>query len=116
MNCKTFFQHCETFQPPLEENSGEVVTVPDMSLSVKDILRRFSRGTIDLNSLNRNLPYGNDDIDDDSLDGVTDVFSHIDNSRFINDKINRLTSSLESQKVKDDSASSTSPSTDANVD
>lgn len=48
-------------------------TVPDMSLSVKDILTRFRRGTVDLASLVRNSDFANDDIDDDTLDGVADL-------------------------------------------
>lgn len=48
-------------------------TVPDMSLSVKEILQRFRRGTVDINSLVRPSYDGTDDIDDDTLDGVEDL-------------------------------------------
>lgn len=49
------------------------LAVPDMSLSVKDILERCRRGTIDLNSLIRHDLDLNQDIDDDSLDGIEDI-------------------------------------------
>lgn len=48
-------------------------TVPDLSLSVKDILTRFRRGTVDLDLLDRHLPDSDDDIEDDSLDGIEDL-------------------------------------------
>lgn len=57
----------------VEDLPSESETVPDMSLSVKDILNRFRRGTLDLESINRQYVDGTDDIDDDSLDGIDDI-------------------------------------------
>lgn len=57
----------------ISEVSSDSQTVPDMSLSVKQILERFRRGTIDLDTLNRVYPNEDDDIDDDTLDGVEDL-------------------------------------------
>lgn len=59
-------------------NGSEVLpqeseTVPDLSLSVKDILTRFRRGTVNLEDLDRNYPDSDDDIEDDSLDGIEDL-------------------------------------------
>lgn len=59
-------------------NGSEVLpqeseTVPDLSLSVKDILTRFRRGTVNLEDLDRNYPDSDDDIEDDSLDGIDDL-------------------------------------------
>lgn len=57
----------------VETLPSESLTVPDMSLSVKDILTRFRRGTLDIESMERHYPDGTDDIDDDSLDGLEDI-------------------------------------------
>lgn len=56
-----------------ETLSQESQTVPDMSLSVRDILERFRRGTLDPSSLVRNVVDTDDDIDDDVLDDVHDL-------------------------------------------
>lgn len=57
----------------VEHLPTDSLTVPDMSLSVKDILARFRRGTLDLQSLQRQYYDGTDDIDDDTLDGLDDI-------------------------------------------
>lgn len=57
----------------IEYLPSDSITVPDMSLSVKDILMRFRRGTVDIESLERHYLDGTDDIDDDSLDGIEDM-------------------------------------------
>lgn len=57
----------------VEHLPTDSLTVPDMSLSVKDILARFRRGTLDLQSLQRQYYDGTEDIDDDTLDGLDDI-------------------------------------------
>lgn len=62
-------------------------TVPDMSLSVKEILMRFRRGTIDLASLTRNSIDQEDDIDDDLLDNLDDMVDIMERKEVINGKV-----------------------------
>ena len=68
-----------TFSQAIGEQNGvehipsDSITVPDMSLSVKEILNRFRRGTIDPLTLYRNSIDTNDDIDDDTLDDINDL-------------------------------------------
>ena len=68
-----------TFSQAIGEQNGiehipsDSMTVPDMSLSVKEILNRFRRGTIDPLSLYRSSLDTDDDIDDDTLDDITDI-------------------------------------------
>lgn len=68
-----------TFSQAIGEQNGvehipsDSITVPDMSLSVKEILSRFRRGTIDPLTLYRNSIDTNDDIDDDTLDDINDL-------------------------------------------
>lgn len=62
-------------------------TVPDMSLSIKEILLRFRRGTIDLASLTRNSIDQEDDIDDDLLDNLDDMVDVMERKEVINGKV-----------------------------
>lgn len=62
-------------------------TVPDMSLSVKEILMRFRRGTIDLASLTRNTIDEEDDIDNDLLDDLHDMVDVMERKEVINGKV-----------------------------
>jgi hypothetical protein len=57
----------------IEELPQDTQTVPDMSLSVKEILQRFRRGTLDPASLIRNVVDEDDDLDDDFMDDVEDM-------------------------------------------
>lgn len=58
----------------VEKLSQVSQTVPDMSLSIKEILQRYRRGTLDISTLTRPSFYPeNDDIDDDTLDDVDDL-------------------------------------------
>lgn len=57
----------------VEKLSQDSQTVPDMSLSVKEILQRYRRGTLDISTLTRPSYPENDDIDDDTLDDVDDL-------------------------------------------
>lgn len=51
-----FFQVREE-DTSIEDLDQTYITVPDMSFSVKEILTRFRRGTIDIGDLHRNDPY-----------------------------------------------------------
>lgn len=70
---KTFSEWQQEPISGIETLPSESLTVPDMSLSVKDILTRFRRGTLDIESMERRYYDGTDDIDDDSLDGLDDI-------------------------------------------
>ena len=59
--------------PSIEVCSDELISVPDMSLSVKQILERFRRGTLDPESLVRSVIDTEDDIDDDTFDDIEDL-------------------------------------------
>lgn len=75
-----------------EELPQDSMTVPDMSLSVKDILARYRRGTIDVQSLYRQYPDSDDDFDDavDGIDDFADVYyARQQNYDNIVDTINR---------------------------
>lgn len=78
-----------TWDPDVEILDQSSQTVPDMSLSVKEILNRFRRGTIDLDSLTRRMIDEEDDIDDDSLDGLHDLVDVMERKEFLNEKIRR---------------------------
>lgn len=64
-------------------------TVPDMSLSVKEILMRFRRGTIDLASLTRQTIDEEDDIDNDLLDDLHDMVDVMERKEVINGKVSQ---------------------------
>lgn len=64
------------------------ITVPNMSLSVKDIINRFSRGTLDLRDIERNGYYDDEqDIDDTTLDDIDDLVDVQQKMEFINEKV-----------------------------
>lgn len=65
-----------------------VITVPNMSLSVKDIINRFSRGTLDLRDIERSGYYDDDaDLDDDTLDEIDDIVDVERIKRHLNEKV-----------------------------
>lgn len=55
----------------LEISSADTKTVPDMSYSVKDIIARFTRGTLSPDDIARNVQY--DGISDDEIDNIQDT-------------------------------------------
>lgn len=69
---------------------SDSITVPDMSLSVKDILTRFRRGTVDIESLQRRYLDGTDDIDDDSLDGIEDMVDVLERKNQLHGKVSEI--------------------------
>lgn len=74
----------------IETLPSESLTVPDMSLSVKDILTRFRRGTLDIESLERRYHDGTDDIDDDSLDGLDDIVDVWTRKQYLDGEIREI--------------------------
>lgn len=74
----------------VEHLSMDTKTVPDMSLSVKDILTRFRRGTLDLESINRSYPNTDDDFDDDIMDGVEDMVDVFNLKQRIHGKVSEI--------------------------
>nr|QPB07365.1 MAG: hypothetical protein [Microvirus sp.]QQL13308.1 MAG: hypothetical protein [Microviridae sp.] len=58
---------------PLEHVSSKSETVPDMSLTVKDILIRFQRGTLSPDEICRNVDYEDDPDIDNPYDPPTDL-------------------------------------------
>lgn len=73
---------------------SESLTVPDMSLSVKDILTRFRRGTLDIESMERRYYDGTDDIDDDSLDGLDDIVDVWTRKKHIDGEVSKILRSV----------------------
>lgn len=61
------------YSPSLEDVSSESETVPDMSLSVKDILKRFTRGTLTEQELFRQGSYDDDPDIDNPYDPPSDL-------------------------------------------
>lgn len=87
---KTFSEWQQEPIRGVEDLPSESETVPDMSLSVKDILNRFRRGTLDLESINRQYVDGTDDIDDDSLDGIDDIVDIYYKKQELNGKVSEI--------------------------
>ncbi len=67
-----------------EELDQTINSVPDMSYSVKEILQRFRRGTLDVGTLIRESPDLNIDLDDDRFDGIDDITDY-DRLKRVND-------------------------------
>lgn len=100
-----------TFSQAIGESLGveslpqDTQTVPDMSLSVKEILQRFRRGTLDPSSLIRNVVDEDDDLDDDFMDDVDDMVDLQTKQRQlyedVTNTINRHNSDVVSRKEDD---------------
>lgn len=76
MKINTFYNYNPEEQI-IDVGAGEVVTIPEQSLTVKDILERFRRGTLDYSELNSKSYYDDDDNDIDfsppEIDDITDI-------------------------------------------
>ena len=76
MKINTFYNYNPEEQI-IDEGAGEVITIPEQSLTVKDILERFRRGTLDYSELNSKSYYDDDDNDIDfappQIDDITDI-------------------------------------------
>lgn len=76
MKINTFYNYNPEEQI-IDEGAGEVITIPEQSLTVKDILERFRRGTLDYSELNSKSYYDDDDNDIDfsppEIDDITDI-------------------------------------------
>ncbi|WGL31495.1 hypothetical protein [Dipodfec virus UOA04_Rod_1151] len=68
--------------------SSESQTVPDMSLSVRDILLNYRRG-YDMSELHRNVIDTDDDIDDDYLDDIHDLVDLKERKEYLNEKVSQ---------------------------
>lgn len=81
-------------------------TVPDETLSIKEILYRFTSGIVDYND--RHLPYDNDDINiDDDVNPMNDselTLSDIHNKMNYHYSRYQEMIELEKQKVKENEA------------
>lgn len=84
------FYGCIGVQDGIEEISSESQTVPDMSLSVKEILQRFRRGTIDPSVLYRDYPDEDDDIDNDLLDSMDDLVDVQERQMRVNSNVEQI--------------------------
>ncbi|WGL31452.1 hypothetical protein [Dipodfec virus UOA04_Rod_1058] len=71
---KTQFNYND-FGVDLEAANSHSESIPDMSFSVKEILARFTRGTLDPKVVERNVEYGN--TSDSDIDNIPDVVSDI---------------------------------------
>lgn len=84
---RTFSQAMEDPIRGIEILDQHSDTVPDMSLSVREILERFRRGTVDINDLSRDVIDSEDDFDDDLLDDINDLVDIQERKEVINGKI-----------------------------
>lgn len=81
-----------------EELDQTIHSVPDMSYSVKEILTRFRRGTLDVGSLIRQEPDINIDLDDDRFDGLDDI-TDVERLKMINDgKLQQVVANLRNSR------------------
>lgn len=79
----------------LETLSEESMTIPDMSLSVKQILERYRRGTIDLVDLHREGYYDESaDIDSETFGEVDDLVDLMEQREELNGKIFEMVRSM----------------------
>lgn len=60
-------------QPTFDPSCSDYLTVPDMSLSVKDIIRRFTRGTLEEQELFRQGSYDEEPDIDNPVEPPTDL-------------------------------------------
>lgn len=78
---------------PYENGGGEVIAIPDLSLTVKEILERFRRGSIeDLSEYERKVVYDDDeDINSplDEIDDITDLARIIEKAQARVDSLRR---------------------------
>lgn len=56
-----------------EPGGGELISIPDQSLSVKQILEKFRRGNFDPSELERQVYYDNDEDISVFLDEIDDI-------------------------------------------
>lgn len=89
MKVRTMWEKSEDFIPEAEINDGISLTVPDMSLSVQEILSRFRRGTLDPDTLYRGGVDTEDDFDDDYLDNVDDLVDVYNLKNHLNEQISK---------------------------
>lgn len=99
-----------------ESGGGEVISIPDQSLSVKEILNRFRRGDIDLSSIERKAYYDDDeDINTfiDQVDDISDLASIVQTAQnrisYLHDSKNReekYENTQEVPKISDESEQS----------
>lgn len=92
--------------PSIEVCSDELIAVPDMSLTVQQILERFRKGTVDPQSLVRSVIDTEDDIDDDTFDDLDDL---TDVQRLKEESYEKVRRSLQRDRDGDRSAGSGVP-------
>lgn len=107
------------FNPPVsdfEVTSDEVLTVPDQSLSVRDILHRFTRGQMDVPPIEQ----GDDDdiYSDDSFDDLSDAFGSVSSGVELLDEMQAQASKRQdiSTPQETSEASSGNSSTESSAD
>ncbi len=84
MNIESFWDSIRPYEGATL--SSESQTVPDMSLSVRDILLNYRRG-YDISELHRNVIDTDDDIDDDYLDDIHDLVDLNERKEYLNEKV-----------------------------
>lgn len=107
------------FNPPVsdfEVTSDKVLTIPDQSLSVRDILHRFTRGQMDIPPIEQ----GDDDdiYSDDSFDDLSDAFDSVSSGVELLDEIQAPASESQDIPTPQEAleASSGDPSTGSSAD
>lgn len=88
-----------------ENPYGDSMAVPDQSLSVQEIIRRFSAGTLSPDEITRSSEYYNDDIDnpDPRLLDITDVEEI---ARGYKDAVERANAEMRTDEAHSDAAAS----------
>lgn len=110
MVVRKFYDVLESQVDVFEENSGKSDVVPDMSLSVQQIILRFKRGTLDINDL-RNGNYIDSNsvgFDYSMIDQIEDLVDLQNVSNQMSNQISHLTSQVNSVRENP----SSSPSSD----
>lgn len=118
-NSKFYLIMYSFFNPPVsdfEVTSPEVLTIPDQSLSVRDILHRFVRGQIDIPPIEQ----GDDDdiYFDDSFDDLSDAFGSVSSGAELLDEMQAQASERQGISAPQETpeASSGDSSTDPSAD
>lgn len=74
----------------LEDVSSMTDTVPDQSLSVQEILRRFTSGTLLPSDMQRPTYYDEGSLDDEDFDDIEDMADVSMMQQFVNEKIEAI--------------------------
>lgn len=98
-----------------EELSPTIISVPDMSYSVQEILQRFRRGTLNPMELYRESQDIDLDIDDDRFDNMDDLTDIERLSHISNDSYERLSASIRNDRGNSSVSTKSNPEGDESL-